>query len=32
MGSVGSGLQIVNLPQVNNIHPWLTMTIALREK
>lgn len=32
MGSEGSGLQIGNLFQANNVHPRLTMSIAPREK
>lgn len=32
MGSEGSGLQIGNLLQANNVHPQLTMSIALQEK
>lgn len=32
MWSEGSGLQIGNMLQANNIHPQLTMSIALQKK
>lgn len=32
MGNEGSGLQIGNFFQANNVHPQLTMSIALQEK